>query len=70
MTIKVDNFEICNISTLVVGDMYVQKNELHTVLRKSFDSITVFNNKRHNTEMIYIPCSLDVTRVKGGYIQA
>ena len=68
MNCKVESYEICNIGCLVVGDMYVQKDELHTVLRKSFDSITVFNNKRHNTEMIYTPCSLDVTRVKGGYI--
>lgn len=70
MTITVEKFEICNIGSLVVGDMYVQRGELHTVLRKSFDSITVFNNHRHNTEMIYTPCSLDVTRVKGGYLSA
>ena len=70
MNCTVESFEICNIDSLVVGDMYVQKGELHTVLRKSFDSITVFNNKRHNTEMIYTQCSLDVTRVKGDYITA
>lgn len=68
MNISVDSFEICNIGTLVVGDMYTHHFELHTVLRKSFDSITVFNNKTHKTEMIYLPCGMDVTRVKGGYV--
>jgi len=52
MNCTVESFEICNIGSLVVGDMYVQKGELHTVLRKSFDSMTVLNNKRQNTEMI------------------
>lgn len=70
MEIMVEDYEIVNIGTLLVGDMYVQRNELFTVLRKSFDSITVFNNKRHNTNMIYLPCCWDVTRVKGGYIKA
>ena len=70
MDINVQEYEIVNIGTLLVGDMYVQKGELHTVLRKSFDSITVFNHKRHNTTMIYIPVGIDVTRVKGGYITA
>lgn len=70
MNCKVEAYEICNIGSLVVGDMYMHKGELHTVLRKSFDSITVFNNKRHNTEMIYTPCNMDITRVRKGYITA
>ena len=70
MTIVVKQYEICTIGSLVVGDMYMLNNELFTVLRKSFDSITVFNNHRHTTQMIYIPASLDVTRVIRGDLMA
>lgn len=70
MIINVKQYEVCTIGSLVVGDMYVHKNELYTVLRKSFDSITVFNNHRHNTDMIYLPASLDVTRVIRGDLMA
>lgn len=70
MNCTVESFEICNIGSLVKGDMFMHKGELHTVLRKESNSVTVFNNKRHNTEMIYTPCGMDVTRVKGGYITA
>lgn len=70
MNIRVDKYELCNIGTLVVGDMYTHKNELNTVLRKSFDSITVFSNKRHTTDHIYLPANLVVTRVVTGELMA
>lgn len=70
MTINVKQYEVVTLGNLIVGDMYVHKNELYTVLRKSFDTITVFNNHRHNTEMIYLPCCMDVTRVIRGDLMA
>ena len=70
MSVRVDKYEVCNIGTLVIGDMYVNAGQLYTVLEKRFDFVKAFNNERHTMHSYTIPCGLIVTRVKGGFIQA
>ena len=66
MTCICKQYEARFLGTLEVGNMYMHKNTMYTVLRKSFDSITVFNHTKHNTDMIYTPCNIEVSRIIRG----
>ena len=63
-------YEARFLGTLEKGDMYMYRGSMYTVLRKSFDSITVFNHVTFNTDMIYTPCNIEVSRIIRGEISA
>lgn len=68
MNIRVEKFEVCQLSSLVKGDMFVCQNELYTVLEKTFQNVRAFNHRRNDIVPFLTPTATEVTRVKRGVI--
>ena len=70
MRIKVDRFEVIDISALLKGDVFTYLGMMYVVTDKTFEHTKAFNMERHCEVFWDNAIPQDVTRVKGGYITA
>lgn len=68
MTILPSSYEVTSINSLVKGDIFIRKNVAYLVLEKMFDYGELWNFRTNSRELIKLPMTDTVTRVKGGTI--